>query len=99
MGGTKLNIMTLKNGGSSFNFEIPFMLNFNEVYLENAENNITDENHKDYHKSKIHKQIAKSIKIHNKMNLKNGFLITVTNSTLRYIEPILSFHRMTTLYG
>jgi signal transduction histidine kinase/CheY-like chemotaxis protein len=40
MGGTKLNIMTLKNGGSSFNFEIPFMLNFNEVYLENAENNM-----------------------------------------------------------
>jgi signal transduction histidine kinase/CheY-like chemotaxis protein len=40
MGGTKLNIMTLKNGGSSFNFEIPFMLNFNEVYLENAKNNM-----------------------------------------------------------
>ncbi|WP_396155692.1 response regulator [Flavobacterium sp.] len=45
MGGTKLNIMTLKNGGSSFNFEIPFMLNFNEVYLENAENNMDSKQH------------------------------------------------------
>ncbi|MFN3967771.1 response regulator [Flavobacterium sp.] len=42
MGGTKLNIAPLINGGSSFNFEIPFRLNLNEVYAENIENDISN---------------------------------------------------------
>lgn len=42
MGGTKLNIAPLINGGSSFNFEIPFKLNPNEVNSEKIENEINN---------------------------------------------------------
>jgi two-component system, sensor histidine kinase len=35
MGGSKLNIVALKEGGSSFSFDIPFQLNTNSLPLEN----------------------------------------------------------------
>lgn len=34
MGGSKLNIMALESGGSSFNFEIPFQINTNVISIE-----------------------------------------------------------------
>lgn len=35
MGGSKLNIVALKEGGSSFSFDIPFQLNTNSLLIEN----------------------------------------------------------------
>jgi signal transduction histidine kinase/ActR/RegA family two-component response regulator len=36
MGGSKLNIMALESGGSSFSFEIPFKINRNIISIENT---------------------------------------------------------------
>lgn len=37
MGGSKLNIIALKEGGSSFSFDIPFQLNTNSLPIDNQE--------------------------------------------------------------
>jgi signal transduction histidine kinase/CheY-like chemotaxis protein len=42
MGGSKLNIIALENGGSSFSFEIPFKINSDHTSLENSEDVLKD---------------------------------------------------------
>ncbi|WP_418263796.1 response regulator [Flavobacterium faecale] len=37
MGGSKLNIISLEEGGSSFSFDIPFKLNNNSILIENID--------------------------------------------------------------
>jgi signal transduction histidine kinase/CheY-like chemotaxis protein len=41
MGGSKLNIIALQKGGSSFSFDIPFELNPEAITIENDNNNFT----------------------------------------------------------
>ncbi|WP_366187011.1 response regulator [Flavobacterium ovatum] len=80
MGGSKLNIIALKEGGSSFSFDIPFKLDTNSILTENKNNSTFTTNDLIVHKALIVEDNLINQKVLRKLLDKLGIPVDIANN-------------------
>ncbi|GEL11676.1 Signal transduction histidine kinase [Flavobacterium glycines] len=86
MGGSKLNIIALEEGGSSFSFDIPFQLNTNLFHFENQNELVNNKSNKDIQKALIVEDNIINQKVLKKLLDKLNIPSTIANNGLEAVN-------------
>ncbi len=86
MGGTKLNIIALEEGGSSFSFDIPFQLNTNSVTVDDCNKTLEIKHDKNIKKALIVEDNIVNQKVLKKLLDKLNIANTIANNGLEAVE-------------
>lgn len=86
MGGSKLNIIALEEGGSSFSFDIPFQLNTTLFHFENQNELVNNKSNKDIQKALIVEDNIINQKVLKKLLDKLNIPSTIANNGLEAVN-------------